>query len=286
MFFLLSNVVFASSFVLILKWVQNRKREDIINVGAINYIVGALGSIPELALTSTSQFHVGAVATGASMGICYFIAFFFVIYAIRHIGASTTNMISALSILLPIGFAVVVWHEHPNVLQLMGITLAITALCMVGRSSQYLQKPANSGMFLLTLITFFLLAGLSRLSQDMFGQFSNVSQRPTFLFAAFAAAAIPSFFILAKRAFRISFMEAVFGVALGAVNILQTHFMLKSLNLFAGYIVFPVVSAGGLVFTATIAMLFLGEKVNRRSAFGLSIAVIALVLLNAKAHSP
>ena len=285
MVFLLFNIIFSSSFVLILKWVQNRKREDIINVGIINYIVAALFSIPELVVSSAGEVNVHAVWTGALMGVCYFIAFFFVIYTIRHIGASTTNMISALSILFPIGVAVAFWGERPDAIQVAGIALAITALSLVGRSHQFTVKPPNSTIFVLVLISFFLLAGFSRLSQDLFDQFCDDHQRPVFLCAAFIAAAIPSLVILARGRFIVSYGDVVFGTALGAVNILQTHFILKSLQLFAGYIVFPVASAGGLVFTAAVAIFLLGEKINRRSTIGISIAVIALVLLNATAKA-
>ena len=45
--FLLFNVVFASAFTLIIKLVQVRKREDVITVGAINYIVAAVWIAPE-----------------------------------------------------------------------------------------------------------------------------------------------------------------------------------------------------------------------------------------------
>lgn len=280
MVFLFFNIIFASSFVLILKWVQNRKREDIINVGVINYIVAALFSIPEVVASPTTTLPVHAIWTGVSMGTCYFVAFFFVIYTIRHIGASTTNMISALSILMPIAVAVLFWGEKPGPMQIAGIALAITALSMVGRSHQFAGTPPNPTMFVVVLVAFFLLAGTSRLSQDLFDQFCTADLRPAFLCSAFVASAIPSIVILARRKFVVSTGDIIFGVALGAVNILQTHFMLLSLNMFAGYIVFPVSSAGGLVFTAAIAILFLGEKINRRSKIGIGIAVVALILLN------
>lgn len=74
--------------------------------------------------------------------------------------------------------------------------------------------------------------------------------------------------------------EWVIGVGLGTVNILQTYFMLVSLRYFQGYVVFPVSSAGGVVLTALVAILLLGENVHRRALGGIVLAAASLVLLN------
>ena len=69
---------------------------------------------------------------------------------------------------------------------------------------------------------------------------------------------------------------------LGTANMLQSHFILKALKEFEGYIVFPVVSAGGLIFTTLVATWFLGERLTNRTYVGISLATIALLLLNWK----
>ena len=45
---LLLNIIFASAFTLIIKWVQVRQREDICTVGPINYIVAAVLIAPQI----------------------------------------------------------------------------------------------------------------------------------------------------------------------------------------------------------------------------------------------
>ena len=62
MIYLLLNIVFGSLFVLCIKWVQVRKKEDVITIGMINYITGALAILPEF-----MQSHPTAV-TAESMG--------------------------------------------------------------------------------------------------------------------------------------------------------------------------------------------------------------------------
>ena len=74
--------------------------------------------------------------------------------------------------------------------------------------------------------------------------------------------------------------EWFIGIGLGLANILQTHFILKSLKQFDGFIVFPVTSAGSLMFVTLVATRFMGEKLGKLTYIGIAIACIALILLN------
>ena len=74
-------------------------------------------------------------------------------------------------------------------------------------------------------------------------------------------------------------MEFVIGSLMGLANILQTYFVLMSLHYFAGFIVFPVTSAGSIVLTTLVATGLLGERLNRRTLVGIMVSVVALFLL-------
>jgi hypothetical protein len=79
MIYLLSNVIFASAFMLTIKWVQVRRREDVLSVGSINYIVAfLLAALSTRGLAADSSI-MPAVITGSVMGGCYFTCYFFVI---------------------------------------------------------------------------------------------------------------------------------------------------------------------------------------------------------------
>ena len=132
MIFLVLNVIFASAFILFIKWAQVRGTEDVVTIGTVNYIVAA-ALIAPFYFTTDPEFVTGeAVLTGGTMGFCYFIAYFFVIYAIKWVGASSSTVISVLSISVPIGFGIFLWHEDPNGWQIAGIVLAVTSLSMIG----------------------------------------------------------------------------------------------------------------------------------------------------------
>jgi len=248
--YLLLFVVFSSIFGLCIKWVQNRGSEDIITVGAINYIVAVAAIAPWYfaGVKQTGDFM--AFATGGTMGLVYFIAFFFVIYCVRVVGVSSTAVVSSLSLLLPIIVAAFVWGSTPSLIQIA------------------------------LLFVFFLLCGFSRIAQEAFKYESVIDQKPTFLLTAFTVASVPSLILLIYRFRPILKMEFLIGIIMGLSNGLQTFLILKSLDFIPGYIVFPLSSAGGIVFTTAVATSMLHEKLHKQAYLGIVVSVVALVLLN------
>lgn len=319
MIFLALNILFSSAFTLFIKWVTVRKQEDIITVGPINYITAALLVAPQFFLQGAEP-QLAAVICGSCMGVIYFTAFFFVSFAIRNVGAAPTTVVGGLSLLLPILVAAFLWEETPNTAQWFGIGFAVLALTLIGvrrkkptepQVGEKGQKPIKTWVTPVVLVAFFLLAGSARLTQrtlkhvidrgpdqqqtlvEVADDGSNEEQnqkskaasdpddqRATFLFAAFMAASIPSIILLICRAKKISLAEISIGAGMGTSNILQSYFILKALEQFAGYIVFPISSAGGLILTTFVATRLLAEKLNRQTYVGIAVAVIALVLLN------
>ncbi len=289
MFYLLLYIVFSSVFTLCIKWAHNRGTEDIITIGAINYICAAFAITPWFFLGVKQTGEPMAMWTGGTMGLVYFIAFFFVNYCIRVVGVSSTTVVGSLSLLLPIIVAAFAWDSTPNSIQIAGIGLALVSLLMIAikpQSNVNLQNDAedkrDGGKWIAPtiLFIFFLLCGISRISQEAFKFESVLDQKPTFVLTAFVVAGIPSALLLIYRRKRILWMELVIGTIMGIANFLQTLLILKALDSIDGYIVFPLSSAGGIVFTTLVATFLLDEKLRKRAYIGIAIAVIALVLLN------
>lgn len=284
MIFLLLHIVFGSAFMLSIKWVHVRDKEDVITVGCLNYILAAALIAPEFWQMPAEHVTRNAVATGGTMGLAYFICFFFVIYAIKWIGASSTTVIAVLAIIVPISFGVFIWGEDPNPVQIAGIVLALLSLSLIGaHEDQTLTLERDKQPWWLmpvALITLFALCGISRLAQEAYKHMCEPQERPAYLFSAFAIAAVPSIIVLIARRKRIKPSEIIFGLLMGGSNILQTHFLLRALDYMDGFIVFPAASAGGMIFTMLVATRFLGERLTARTYVGISIAAVALVMLN------
>ena len=272
-----------------LKWIGNRNKneatsgEDILVVGAINYIVAAILSVPLFINAPFESVSNGAVWTGASMGAIYIVGYVLVIRCIQSVGVTATTVVSVLSLLIPITFAALFWKEQPTTAQSIGVALALAALMLVGgkKSGEQVERAWFTPLI---LASFFLVCGGSRLSQHAFKYLSTPDQTPTFLLSAFVISSIPSAALLVYVQFTqkrsILKSEWVFGIGLGVTNILQSHFILKCLESYPGYIVFPATSAGSVLLTTAVATCLLSEKLTSRTYVGVGIAVVALFLLN------
>lgn len=282
MIFLIANIFFASSFALCIKWVENRQRECIVTVGMISYIVSALISLPEFFQTEAEYRTNVAMITGATNGGCYFLAFFFCVYAIKWIGVANSTVIGILSILAPIVCGIFIWNERPSPVQVAGILLAMVSLCLIGGKEDATSKgtvPDRPWFTPWIIVGFFLLCGLSRLAQEAFKHMGSESERPVYLTTAFVIAAVPSLAVLIWRGRRIIWSEWLMGIALGSANIFQAHFILKALAHYDGFIVFPIVSAGSLLLVTLVATRFMGERLGWRTWLGIAIACVSLALL-------
>lgn len=282
MFFLILHVIFASSFTLLIKGAHQRQA-DVVTVGAINYITAAVAAVPFFLVSNPWPVSWGAVWTGGSMGLIYFIAYFFVIFAIQMVGASSTTVVSVLSILMPIGFAALFLDESPTLAQSMGIGLALFSLLLIGGKrptdeSAVGETTSNPNAWWILLV-FFLLCGLSRMAQDGFNYVSQPDQRPAFLLSAFVVASIPSMTVLLWRRHRPRPLEWGLGIFMGLANVSQTLFILQALEVLESYIVFTLASGGAIVLTTLVATGLMGERLSRRASFGISLAVVALILL-------
>ena len=285
-------VVFSSIFTLCIKWVHLRGKEDIITAGAINYIVAAIIIAPWFLLDGGQTGDIPAIVAGGSMGLAYFVNFFFITWCVRAVGASSTTVVGVLSMLIPIIYAAMVWNSTPQLAQAIGIAMAFVSLILIGLKPDQqkvtgatneigdAKHAAFSWKAPLILGGFFLLCGLSRIAQESFKYQSGESQKPTFLLAAFIAAGIPSIILLLWRRRKILPIEAVVGSAMGIANATQTWFTLKALESLPGFLFFPISSAGGIIFTMFVAVLWMNEKISRRALIGIGIAVVALTMMN------
>jgi drug/metabolite transporter (DMT)-like permease len=277
--YVLLNVILSSFFILCIKWVQGRKY-DIIGVGMVNYVVAALFGSVLLFRSEPTPFSWSSILTGTLNGVCYFTAFFVLIQAVIWKGAAHITLVSRLSIVLPLIAGVSIWGDRPGILQLLGITLACGALALTVRRGSDLPSVEKPRFALLILVTFFLIAGGSRLAQEIFRHVCQPEERAAFLITAFGLTAAGAIAVQAARRTAPRFSDWAVGSILGLANLGQTFFILKALEYYPGYIVFPMSSAGGLLFTTVVAVLVLKERLSAQSYLGISLATCALALLH------
>ena len=164
-------------------------------------------------------------------------------------------------------------------MQYAGIVLACFALALIRRGRLHFNLAQLPWYAPLHMTLFFIIAGVSRLGQEAFHQTASPHEKPAYLLAVFGLSGLASIVQMIARRRLPGRQELVFGTGIGVANICQTFVMLKALDAYDGFVVFSMVSAGGLVFTALVAVFLMGEKLTRASWLGIAIAVVALVML-------
>ena len=277
MLYMALNILFSSFFILCIKWAKSRG-EEVINIGALNYIWAAVMGIV-MCMRSSEPVDLTATLLGTVNGGCYFAAFFFLIAAIAWKGATNLAAVSRLSILMPVALGIAWLGERPDTWQLIGIVLACMSLLLISGRKASINHAERPRQNLTVILMFFLIVGMARMTQEMFKYSCQPGLQPLYLASSFSVAGIASLVVLGVRRKPLSVSEVLIGITLGTANLLQVYFVLKSLELFDGFIVFPMTSAGGLAFTTLIAVMFLGERPNQLSYMGIVVAVAALALL-------
>ena len=278
MTYLLLHTFFSSLFILWVRWVQQRG-DKVLVIGAVNYIIAAVIAVATCAITAQPTMTFKAIATGGANGLCYFVAYFFLIAAIAWQGAANIAVIGRLSILLPILVGIAFFRERPGTAHLTGILLACAAIIVLGKGSSPLLDAKRPAAGYLIVTAFFLIAGSSRVIQTMFKHLCEPSEQTVFLLCAFMVAGLSAFGLLLWRREVPTGKEWLLGAGLGITNLLQTLFILKSLESLPGYVVFPVTSAGSLLLTTLAAVWFLKERLRFHSYAALAIAIAAVALL-------
>jgi len=278
MLYLAAAIVCTSAFALIMRQTQ-RLGLNQMAIMAINYTAAALAGV---ALTggqwhaSPSTLHIGLIA-----GVVFVTTYFFIIHSMDLKGVAIANAIVRLSVLIPIVASIALWDERPGAIEALGGALALVALPLLALDRSH-GGARLSGRQALLLLGLFITNGLTLLTSRWFHSTHLAAERPVYSAILFGTAAVASIIVWTVESRRVRWAEWLWGTILGLANILTLITVLKALVYLPGTVVFPVMGALGLALTVGYAAVMWQEKPGRLGLIGISIAVVAVVLVNAK----
>ncbi len=248
-------------------------------MGSLNYGAGAVISGLLLLFDPGWVWHWTTVLIGAVSGFFYFVAFRFLIQALLQGGVAVTLAIVRLSVLIPILCSIVIWYETPNLPQIAGIITVCIALPLltlgVGRQSDLSLRGA---VWLVGAL--FTTTGFCHLSPKVFSELAPQSQMSLYLFSLFAVSGFMGLYYIWYKPIRVRLPEVWWSGILGACNVAGTWLLVLTLKFLPGTVVFPFVSAVGLVITTLVAILYWKEQVRRLAYVGIGLTLVAVVLVN------
>jgi len=289
MIFLIANIILISSFGLLLKHSGSRG-QNLLAVGAVNYIVAALLSIFSVVSEGRFQFSSPTMIFGTMNGVTYVVCFFLILYAMNARGIAVSMAIVRIAVIIPVLFSIIYWQEIPNGWQVIGIVLACISLPLLAarrrdnqpRGIASASKREETKWLGLVIATLFLFSGGSQVAMKSFNELSPPSEKPMYLLFLFGTTAIVSVWLLLWKRIVPSWGDIIYGVVIGSSNILGSGALIFALEKLPGMIVFPISASAGLLFTVVIAVSLLGERLERRTVVGMITTITALVFINLK----
>ncbi len=278
MFYLFLSIIFTSWWALSYKIALKR------NCSSSGVIVTALGTATILTLlwqllTFSFQFNYLAAIIGGIGGVGLFIAvvsYFVVMRGGARLGVSWAIM--TLSMIIPTSFSIFLCKEVPTFFQALGLLLAISGICLLGK-----VKPANArltGREWALLFTAFFLTGGVGITAKLIPALGLEKFKLTYILFLYGAAFIVALVINWVRRKLPTLKEVKVGVGMGIAGVTNMFFFLLALEGLSGTIAFPVKTCGNMLLTVFISYLVWREKIDRKETIGLSLALLAIVFMN------
>jgi drug/metabolite transporter (DMT)-like permease len=282
MTYLVLSIIFSTLTVSFFK-VFEYKKVDTFQAIVFNYlgctIIGNIlgnGTIFSLPFYNTPWF-----------GFSVFLGFLFVsiFYAIaktaQTISVAASMVAAKLSVVLPVIFAVFLYHETLEIVQIIGMVLSFFAVFFISNPN---GESSNSKNLLLPIIVFLGSGAIDTLlnyvEQSFIPAFEAAHIITTVFFMAFLVGASFLLIQIAQGKTRFTWTNALWGLALGLPNYFSMYYLLKTLEVYQGSSIFPVNNIGIVATSTLVAYVFFKEALSRLKLIGLGLAIVAIILMS------
>ncbi len=249
-----------------------------INLGidAFQSFFSELSMVLQGGIFSTLSISIYALLLGAFAGILYFVGLIAMQISVRNYGAGISGMFSRAGMIIPILLSIVLWSEIPSPFQWIGIFLAIVGVLVANLQ----PEAAKKFTIRLTLMLQFITGGLSALISKTFQIYGIIEYRNFFLLIVFGSAFIISAIYTYKTPKTWGKAELIAGILVGVFNQLTATFLLLALNSLPAPIVYPMTSAGSIIFVNIMGIAIFKEKIKKHELIAIGLTIIAVIILS------
>lgn len=282
---LLLSILSSSVLLVIFKYFDTFKIHTFQAI-TVNYIVAATLGFLMTSITLqpyqiiTMPWALSAFILGSSfIGVFYLMAL-----SSQKVGVAVSSVANKMSLVIPVAAGFVLYNETLTVLKIAGILLAILAVTLVTiRKSDALvvEKKYLALPILIFLGSGYLDTFLKYVQNTQLGE-GEIEVFSASLF--FTAAFIGTVILFVQRFWKgttIQPRSIIAGFALGIPNYFSIHFLLQALNLpqLESTVVFPINNTGIVLLSTLLAILLFSERLSKLNWFGISLAVISIILI-------
>ncbi len=229
------------------------------------------------------RFTGGILPYSLMFSAAYCAATVFAFLAIKHGSLSLSSLIIQYSLILPTVFGFILWDEEIKPGGIVGIILLLISLAMINKEEKSEKKSITPRWIIFVLLAF-LGNGACSTVQKAQQLSSSAEYKNEFMILALLislAVMILMALITERKELSHNLREGaisytVCGLANGGVNLLV---LLLSARM-AASVMFPIISAGGIVAAYAVSTLVYKEKMSRIQTAGLLVGMLSIIALN------
>ncbi len=285
-------------FMLFLKFVQSvfdkrtsnemKSAEAFLAYGSYSYALSAIMSLVYLLVTERGGFSISfaAILISAMGAVSLCLNVFCSLSALKNGAIVLVMLFSSAGLLVPSIAGIFLFNERMSIWQLCGIAMLIFAAYLLAGYSNKISGKLNFKTVLF-LIGTFLSNGFIMLSQKLFGYKCEGQSGAVFSFFLFGLAGL--FYIATwmiysaakrKKPKPITKKVAAYGAILSLALFLINCTAVTVSTSVPSVIQFSFVDGGGMIVSAITGAALYGEKITKRSAFGIAAGLAALFIIN------
>ena len=217
------------------------------------------------------------------IGFLFIITFNLLAYGTQKVGIAITTVTNKMSMIIPVIIGIYLFDEQFQILQLIGLTLAILAIYFSTTKKGKLEFDKK--YLLLILLIFFgqgIADGVLNWAQKTSVKSDNTAAffASIFLLAGFLGS-LYMVYDLVKNKENFKMKNIAWGVSLGIPNFLTLHFFIQALqnSSFASAQIFPIVNMGIIILSSIGGIFLFKEKLTKSNWVGIGLAIIAIALI-------
>lgn len=222
------------------------------------------------------------------LGFWFILGFYFIGRCVQVFGVTVTTVAQRMSMILPVTYGILVYHEVANFYKITGVLLAILAVVLTNLPIK--TTTTNNQKITWWLYTFPVLLLLLSGSTEIIFQYLQRSyfqasgEELLFTILIFFFAGLMGFGVFAIQAiqhrFQITKQDGIGAIALGLLNLAAVYCVLKVLGEgWEGSVVFPINNVGVIVGASIVAYLIFKDTLSKLNIVGVGVAILAIVLI-------
>jgi drug/metabolite transporter (DMT)-like permease len=144
------------------------------------------------------------------------------------------------------------------------------------------SKATDKKMMRRLLAVSFLGTGLVTLTNKILIELGLHNQRVQFMFCTYLTGLVLALIMARPEDKKLTAKEWQVGIFMGVTGIGTVYYLIQSLWVLPGIIVFPVRGSANLLLTAILSAVLWKERLNKKGILGIILGAISIILINFK----